>query len=173
MNADPTILTPAALAPVAQTWNSSWAWGLPLIVLAVLLHITGLWLFTSVATRIEGRLFRRGRSYPLFVLVLGVTVLVVTTLHAIEASGWALAYVLLGALPDFHSAILYSLNAITTYGHSDSSLVYHWQLMGALEALNGMLLFGLTTAFLFAVAQRIWPLGQPEGGGRRTDREPD
>ena len=31
--------------------------------------------------------------------------------------------------------------------------------MGALEALNGMLLFGLTTAFLFAMIQKVWPLG--------------
>ena len=30
---------------------------------------------------------------------------------------------------------------------------------GALEALNGMLLFGLTTAFLFAMIQKVWPLG--------------
>jgi hypothetical protein len=35
----------------------------------------------------------------------------------------------------------------------------HWQLMGALEALNGILLFGLTTAFLFAMIQEVWPLG--------------
>ena len=34
--------------------------------------------------------------------------------------------------------------------------------MGALEALNGMLLFGLTTAFLFAMIQRVWPLGSRE-----------
>jgi len=34
-----------------------------------------------------------------------------------------------------------------------------WQLMGALEALNGMLLFGLTTAFLFAMIKKVWPLG--------------
>jgi hypothetical protein len=38
-----------------------------------------------------------------------------------------------------------------------------WRLMGALEALNGTLLFGLTTAFLFAMIQKVWPLG---GGGR-------
>jgi hypothetical protein len=31
--------------------------------------------------------------------------------------------------------------------------------MGALEALNGTMLFGLTTAFLFAMIQKVWPLG--------------
>jgi hypothetical protein len=30
--------------------------------------------------------------------------------------------------------------------------------MGALEALNGMLLFALTTAFLFAMIQKVWSL---------------
>jgi hypothetical protein len=36
-------------------------------------------------------------------------------------------------------------------------LTARWQLLGALEALNGMLLFGLTTAFLYGVLQRVWP----------------
>ena len=48
---------------------------------------------------------------------------------------------------------------MTTYGHDNLALPYHCRLLGALEALNGVLLFGLTTAFLFAVAQRVWPVG--------------
>jgi hypothetical protein len=35
-------------------------------------------------------------------------------------------------------------------------LAPHWKMMGALEALNGWILFGLTTAFLFTVIQRAW-----------------
>jgi hypothetical protein len=58
--------------------------------------------------------------------------------------------------------MLYSLSAMTTYGHANLYLKDHWRLMGALEALNGMLLFGLTTAFLFAMIQTIWPLGSKE-----------
>jgi hypothetical protein len=42
-----------------------------------------------------------------------------------------------------------------------------WQLLGALEALNGMLLFGLTTDFLFAMIQKVWPLGT-RGGHREA-----
>jgi hypothetical protein len=53
--------------------------------------------------------------------------------------------------------MLYSLSALTTYGHANIFLDTKWQMMGALEALNGMLLFGLTTAFLFAMIQRVWP----------------
>jgi hypothetical protein len=58
--------------------------------------------------------------------------------------------------------MLYSLSAMTTYGHANLYLKDQWRLMGALEALNGMLLFGLTTAFLFAMIQRVWPLGSRE-----------
>jgi hypothetical protein len=36
-------------------------------------------------------------------------------------------------------------------------------MMGALEALNGMLLFGLMTAFLFAMIQEVWPVALSEG----------
>ena len=52
--------------------------------------------------------------------------------------------------------MLYSLGAMTSYGHENLHLKDQWQLMGALEALNGMLLFGLTTAFLFAMIREVW-----------------
>ena len=101
----------------------------------------------------------RRRLITLYALVMGVAILLITALHAIEGGAWAAAYLFLGAVPDAKSAILYSLNAMTTYGHESVSLEAHWQMMGALEALNGMLLFGLTTAFLFAMIQEVWPLG--------------
>jgi hypothetical protein len=89
-----------------------------------------------------------------FMLVVGATTLIATSLHGMEAIIWALAYRLLGALPDFGSSVLYSVNAMTSYGHTTLVLRNPWQLMGALEALNGWLLFGLTTAFLFGLIQK-------------------
>jgi hypothetical protein len=86
----------------------------------------------------------------------GITTLAAACLHGIETAIWAIAYMLLGALPDFRTAMLYSLNAMTSYGHTSLDLEDRWQLMGALEAMNGWILFGLTTAFLFAVIQKVW-----------------
>ncbi len=51
---------------------------------------------------------------------------------------------------------------MTTYGHSEIFLAGHWRLMGALEALNGLILFGLTTAFMYGMIQRVWPLEKRE-----------
>jgi MFS superfamily sulfate permease-like transporter len=146
-------------------WSSDWAWGLPLIVLTVVIHIVGLGLVSQRALHLYSRLIERRHPNAALVVVMGATTLLATCLHGIEAGIWAAAYRLLGALPDFRSSMLYSLNAITSYGHENLSLEDHWQLLGSLEALNGWLLFGLTTAFLFAVIQKVWLLEST--GGRQ------
>ena len=141
-------------------WRADWAWGLPLIVLTVLIHVSGLLVISQRV--VHGSVDRRiERHYPkvAFVVVLGATTLLATCLHWIEACIWAFAYWFLGALPDLRSSMLYSLNAMTSYGHTNLNLEDHWHLLGALEALNGWLLFGLSTAFLFAVIEKVWALG--------------
>ena len=87
---------------------------------------------------------------------MGATTLLVTCLHGIEAGVRVAAYRFLGDLPDDQTALLYSLSAITTYGHANLFLESQWQLMGALEALNGLILFGLSTAFLYGILQEAW-----------------
>jgi len=96
----------------------------------------------------------------MFSIVMAAAAAAVTALHGVEASAWAEAYRLLDALPDYSSAMLFSLGAMTSHGHANAALADRWQLMGALEALNGLLLFGLTTAYLFAVIQDVWRLGR-------------
>jgi hypothetical protein len=137
-------------------WSANWAWGLPLIVFTVILHAYSLGLLN---TEVSSRLNQRGRlgrplSVPSFLI--GGTALSLTLLHGVEGFIWAAAYRLLGASIDNKSAMLYSLNALTSYGHEELHLAPHWKMMGALEALNGWILFGLTTAFLFTVVQRAW-----------------
>jgi len=110
-------------------------------------------------------MMQRRHTTVVFMVVMGVTTLLATSLHAAEAGIWAAAYRLLGALPDNKSAMLYSLGAITSYGHASLFLEDRWQLMGAMEALNGWLLFGLTTAVLFGMIEKIWLLSS-RGGHR-------
>ena len=145
---DPTYVAP---------WSFDWAWSLPLIAITVIIHAFGLGYINSLVSKVfnsngKGRL-PESRS----VMIMGGSALSATILHGFEAAIWASAFTLLNALPDRKSAMLYSLSAMTTYGHNDIHLERKWQLMGALEALNGWILFGLTAAFLFNVIQRIWP----------------
>lgn len=144
-------------------WNSNWAWALPLSVFTVMLHVVVLSYINARVVDGLGRLRGRRNFMMLFIVVMGIVTLLATVLHGLEAAIWAFAYHQLGALTNVHSALLYSLSAITTYGHAELYLEPHWRLMGSLEALNGLLLFGLTTAFLYAHVQRVWPL-QGKGG---------
>jgi hypothetical protein len=158
-------LTQAGLSLLAVSpfaWRADWAWGLPLIVLTVVTHVLGLALLFQRVVHVSGHIITRRHPKVAFMLVMGATTLAATVLHGFEAAVWAVAYLFFRALPDFRSSLLYSLNAITSYGHTNLVLEGHWQLMGSLEALNGTLLFGLTTAFLFAVIGKVWPLGSTE-----------
>jgi hypothetical protein len=154
------MIDPAVLASVnvPDIWEPDWLWGLPLIVFTVLLHTFGLGTLRRGFFGIIGNDTLRRHPRSTFVMIVGCVTLSATVLHAIEAILWACAYRFLNALPDMRKAMLYSLNAITSYGHANLELEHHWELMGAMEALNGWLLFGLSTAFLFAVIHRLTDL---------------
>ncbi len=137
-------------------WSPDWAWSMPLIVITVVVHAYGLGLLNHRASFILRGNRKSRLAHILPMLVVGGSALWATILHALEAAMWAAAYFLLGALPNQKESMLYSLGAMTTYGRSDLSLEPRWRLMGSLEALDGWILFGLTTAFMFAVIQRVW-----------------
>src|SRR5262249_37604386 len=84
--------------------------------------------------------------------------LLLAVLHGIECGIWAAAYLWLGALDSPTDALLYSVDAMSTRGASGLTLQRPWQMMGALEAVNGMLLFGISTAYVFAVMQVYWSM---------------
>jgi hypothetical protein len=144
---------------IETSWTADWLWSLPIIVVTVVIHVVGLGLINQRVVRVLSGSISHRRFLLMFAAVIGAAALLATALHGLEAAIWAGAYLLVGALSDGRSAMLYSLSAMTSYGHAEIFLEPRWQMMGALEALNGMMLFGLTTAFLFAVIQKVWPLG--------------
>jgi hypothetical protein len=82
--------------------------------------------------------------------------LLLSVLHAFESTIWALVYVYLGAFPTIADATLYLVDSMTTRGSTGLHMANQWRMMGATEAGNGMLLFGISTAFLFAVMAGLW-----------------
>ena len=139
-------------------WHDSWAWSVPLILSTVIIHVIGLGLFNVKMVRLLTAVKDRPHFIYVFALGIGGTAIWATFLHAVEAGIWALAYWLLGALPDGETAIVYSLGAITTYGHAQLFLTDDCRLLGALEALNGIILIGMTTALIYGLIQRVWPV---------------
>jgi len=87
------------------------------------------------------------------------TAIVLLMLHAIEVILWALAYQVLvpaGQLDTFEEAAYFSLVTFTTLGYGDITLGPDWRLLSGIEALNGILLVGWSTAVMFAVVERYW-----------------
>ncbi len=135
----------------------NWIYGLALVALTLAFHSAGVTFMVSVLRGIRLRLELRDLQLPhVFAIVIGaITVmgLLLAALHGIEAAFWAAAYWWLGAIGPGEDAILYSVDAMATRGASGLTLRPHWQMMGALEAANGMLLFGISTGFIFTVMQ--------------------
>lgn len=140
----------------------NWSWGLSLIALTITIHATGVVLMSFVGLGIRARLETRKLGLrhviPIVIGIVGAVGLLLAVLHGIEAAIWVAAYVWLGALDSPKDAILYSLDSMATRGASGLTLERHWQMMGALEAADGMLLFGISTAYIFAVMQVYWPM---------------
>jgi hypothetical protein len=140
-------------------WGTSWIWGLSLITLTTAVHAFGVvMIFRGVMQSSQVRDARNGHmSHPtaLAVALIAIVGLLLTMLHGIEAGIWTAAYLLVGAIGSERDAMLYSLDSFTTRGASGVVPGPEWRLMGALEAADGMLLFGVSTAFVFAVLQRI------------------
>jgi hypothetical protein len=103
--------------------------------------------------RLESRSLGSAHLIAIVIAAFTVMGLVLAVLHGIEPAFWAAAYLWLGALDSPGAAILYSVESMATPGASTSMLRPHWQMMGALEAADGMLLFGISTAFIFTVMQ--------------------
>jgi hypothetical protein len=144
--------------------SSSWTWGLCLIVLTTAIHSLGIVLMSILGLRIRAGLMRRRIAFWQGVAMLtGLTAAIglsLAVLHGIEAAMWAAAYLRLGALDTAAEAMLFSVDAMSTRGASGLVLHRHWQIMGALEAVAGMLMFGISTAYIFAIMQQYWPLLQ-------------
>jgi hypothetical protein len=139
-----------------------WAWGLSLIGLTLAIHGTGLVWVAVVLEGLRDRLTSR-RSLIRIVVLINTVGLLLAALHVFEAGLWALAYWWVGAIDSPADAILYSVDSISTRGGSGLTLERRWQLMGALEAVDGMLLFGISTAFIFAFMQTYWLTMHPGG----------
>jgi hypothetical protein len=74
--------------------------------------------------------------------------------HLAEIGLWGFALDTSGAVPDIGAAIYSSAGSYTTSG-SDIVLPPQWKLLAPFEAVDGMLMFGVSTAFIFAVVNRL------------------
>jgi hypothetical protein len=77
----------------------------------------------------------------------------------LEALIWALLYLfdpLVTALPDLETAFYFSMVTFTTLGYGDVVLAGKWRTLASIQAANGVIIFGWTTALIFYFIQQIY-----------------
>jgi hypothetical protein len=89
------------------------------------------------------------------VAVMMIVTLITAVAHLIQIALWALVYLLCGEMATFEMAFYLSAENYTALGYGDILLSEQWRLLGPLEAINGLLLFGLSTAVMFAVLSHL------------------
>ena len=88
-------------------------------------------------------------------LLLGLFVWI-AILHLLQVCLWALVFWGAGALPTLEVATYFSLVTYTTIGFGDVVLGPGWRVLAGIEGLTGLLLAGWSTAFVFAVVNRMY-----------------
>jgi len=96
----------------------------------------------------------RSRSSLLLIGVMIPTVLVLMVTHALEVTVWSSAYSIVDAAPPGADLVYFAFVNYTTLGYGDVVPVERWRLLGPITAMNGVLLFGWSTAVIFEVLRR-------------------
>jgi Ion channel len=140
--------------------------GFLISMVCIMIHAMATIAATSVARVVGLKNFARPRFHLMAVMV--TTVVVLQLAHGLEVFVWALAYALVGAAPAGSDLAYFAFVNYTTLGYGDVTPVMAWQLLGPMAAMNGILMFGWSTAVLFEVLMKtlarlaaIAPAGSP------------
>jgi hypothetical protein len=120
--------------------------GSALLIFTVLIHCA--FTIAAVSMFAGGRILHRHRERFTALVTL---VLMMFVASLIEASAWAITYVVIDAIPNLEKALYFSMVTFTTLGYGDITLTESWRLLAAFEAANGSIMFGWTTALVVAL----------------------
>ena len=94
------------------------------------------------------------RPWARMVAIMIATVLVLMAAHTAEVFVWSVTYALANAAPDGSDLFYFAFVNYTTLGYGDVLPVARWRLLGPMTAMNGVLLFGWSTAVIFEVLRK-------------------
>ncbi|HEY6599317.1 MAG TPA: potassium channel family protein [Pseudomonadales bacterium] len=82
--------------------------------------------------------------------MLSVVMLVMLVGNVIQMAIWATLYMIIGEFDQFDTALYFSGVTFATLGYGDVVLSEQWRLLSGIEAANGILMFGVSTAVMTA-----------------------
>jgi voltage-gated potassium channel Kch len=85
-----------------------------------------------------------------------LVVIIMSLAGFVESVVWAVTYLVLGAIEGLENAIYFAIVTYTTLGYGDVVLEQQWQLLAAFSSINGIIMFGWSTAIVLAAVQNIY-----------------
>jgi hypothetical protein len=134
--------------------------GSALISVIILLQAVFIEAAIMALRRIGKRLVRSRPFLTMIALTAGLTFWMLAAL-SLAIWIWALAFMALGTFETLESSLYFSVVSFTTLGFGDVILRPEWRLLSGFCAANGLILFGLNTAFFVNVLGRIRELQEP------------
>ncbi len=133
--------------------------GSAMIALTVVIHTAGIiglivW-FRAFRTR-----FMEHPTYIVMTSILVITIVGIFLVHTVEIWLWAVLYLWIGEFADFERALYFSTVTFTSLGYGDITLQERWQLLSGFEAANGIILFGVSTAFAFGIIRKLFEISE-------------
>ena len=98
---------------------------------------------------------REHMSLPVMFWILTRLVFGLLLLHLLQISVWAWCYEWGDCFPDFATSFYYSATSYSTAGYGDVTPPGNWRIIGSIEAVTGILMFGWSTGVLFAVVHGL------------------
>ena len=105
----------------------------------------------------------RAPGFVFEMIVISMVLLLLFAGHMGQIAIWAMLYMNLGEFEDFLTAFYHSAVNFSSLGYGDIVMSERWRLLGALEAANGVLMFGLSTGTILSVMNRLFALRKSEG----------
>ena len=136
--------------------------GLVMVVLTTMIHAAFMVGGMKAAGWRRAHFGRAGNDTEKAVLVSALTVWMFLAI-VIEAWLWAMLYLfhpLMTMLPDLQTSFYFSMVTFTTLGYGDVVLTGHWRTLASIQAANGVIVFGWTTALIFVFIQRVYNKAQ-------------
>ncbi len=130
-----------------------------LLAATIAVHAYGTMVWIRIVTRVVSREVAIRQNFWRSWALLSATGVVLMVLHFVEVVIWAETYRFLpvgDSVDSFEEAVYFSFVTFTTLGYGDVTISGEWRLLSGVQAMNGIILFGWSTALLFAVVQRLW-----------------
>ena len=128
--------------------------GLGMFVLTLCVQMMPVVIFIHIATSRHPRSLMRPSYGANFILLQAVAALVVFA-HLVNIALWAALFWLCGEFGDLEAAYYHSAGNYTSLGYGDIVMSARWRLLGPLETIDGMVMFGISTAMIFALIMRL------------------